>query len=93
MKKKEPSPDECLKMFSVLPDYYIAKEDAINEFGWKRGLDEDKKYIFLNFDKGKIALQKKYDDYKYNIIIEVFEEFVKMYPNNKLEFIMDENNQ
>lgn len=50
----------------------------------------DNKFIFLNFDKQKIALQKNFDDYKYNIIIEVFEDFVKNYPNNQLEFRMED---
>ena len=48
-------------------------------------------YIFINFDKEKIKLQKNFDDYKYNLIIEVFEEFVEEYPNNKLEFRMEDD--
>ena len=42
--------------------------------------------ILVNFDKEKIKLHESYDDYKYNIIIEVFEDFVHKYPNNILEF-------
>lgn len=67
-------------------DYHA---DHLNEFLWyckTRNI----KYIFVNFDKEKIALQKNYDDYEYNIIIKVFERFVKNYPNNKLEFRLDE---
>ena len=47
------------------------------------------KYIFVNFDKEKIALQKNYDDYQFQIIIEIFEDFVEKFPNNKLEYKMD----
>ena len=66
--------------------HYFA--DHLNEFLWYKE-SENIKYIFLNFDKEKIKLQKNYDDYEYNIIIEVFEKFVKEYPNNKLEFRTD----
>ena len=63
--------------------------DILNEFLWYCHKDNNK-YIFIGFDKDKIKLQKNYDDYKYNIVIEVFENFVKEYPNNKLEFRMEE---
>lgn len=66
---------------------YLA--DLLNEFLWYCK-DDNVKYIFVNFDKEKIALQKNFDDYKYNIIIRVFEKFVKNYPNNALEFRMEE---
>lgn len=62
--------------------------DALNEFLWYCHNDNIK-YIFINFDKEKIALQKKYDDYEYSIVLKVFERFVKQYPNNKLEFQME----
>ena len=63
--------------------------DMLNEFLWYCHKDNNK-YIFIGFDKDKIKLQKNYDDYKYNIVIEVFENFVKEYPNNKLELRMEE---
>ena len=63
--------------------------DTLEEFLWYCNKDNNK-YIFVNFDKEKIAQQKNFDDYKYNIIIEVFEDFVKDYPNNKLEFRMED---
>ena len=44
----------------------------------------------MNFDKGRIKLQKNYDDYEYNLVIEVFEEFVEQYPNNAVEFKMED---
>ena len=44
--------------------------DALNEFLWYYHNDNIK-YIFVNFDKEKISLQKNFDDYKYNIIIDM----------------------
>ncbi len=64
--------------------------DLLDEFLWYCHNDNIK-YIFVNFDKEKIKLQKIYDDYEYNLVIEIFEEFVEKYPNNKLEFRMDED--
>lgn len=52
--------------------------------------DEIHKYIFKNFDLEKIKNYKNYDNYEWNIIIEVFEDFVQKHPNNKLEFINEE---
>lgn len=57
------------------------------DFGYEQ---KNIKIIFLNFDRKKIKLQKNFEDYQYNIIIEVFEDFVKEYPNNKLEFRMED---
>lgn len=56
------------------------------------GFDNNKQclFIFKNFDKDKIKLQKNYDDYEYSMIIEIFENFVKKHPNNKLEFVIEE---
>ncbi len=62
--------------------------DLLNEFLWYCH-DDSNKYILVNFDKKRVALQKNYNDYKYNLVIEVFERFVKQYPNNKLEFRME----
>ncbi len=64
--------------------------DLLDEFLWYCHNDNIK-YIFVNFDKEKIALQKIFDNYQYNIIIYYFEKFVKEYPNNKLEYRMDKN--
>ena len=64
--------------------------DFLNEFLWYCNKDNNL-YVFLNFDREKIKLQKNYDDYEYNIIFTVFERFVKQYPNNKIEFRMVEN--
>ena len=59
--------------------------DILNEFLWYCHNDNIK-YIFVGFDKEKIKLQNTFDDYHYQIILEVFEDFVKKYPNNELEF-------
>ena len=67
-------------------DYFAG---MLDEFMWYCS-ERSIKYIFKNFDRAKIKLQKNYDDYEYNMIIEIFENFVKKHPNNKLEFIMDE---
>ncbi len=56
------------------------------DFGYKK---IPIKIVLVNFDREKIRSQKNFDDYKYNIIIEVFEDFVKEFPNNKLEFKME----
>lgn len=64
--------------------------DTLNEFLWYYHNDNIN-YIFLNFDKDRIALEKNYNDYEFNIVIKVFERFVKEYPNNKLEFKMEED--
>ena len=63
--------------------------DTLNEFLWYYH-EDNISYVFINFNLPKIKLQKNFDDYKYNIIIEVFVDFVKQYPNNKLEFKMDD---
>ena len=44
------------------------------------------KITLIGFDREKIKLQKTHDEYKYNIILEVFEDFARKFPKNKLEF-------
>ena len=56
----------------------------LNEFLWYNH-DKNIKYIFMGFDLEKIKQEKTLDDYKYKLIFEVFEYFVKQYPNNVLE--------
>ena len=60
--------------------------DLLDEFLWYCH-EDNLKCVFNNFDKEKISKQKTYDDYHYSIIIEVFEDFAKNYPNNKVEFM------
>ena len=58
----------------------------------KYGFDRtaENKFVFLNFDRDKIALQKNYDDYEYNMVFRIFEAFSTEYPNNQLEFRMED---
>ena len=48
------------------------------------------KIILKNFDLEAIKTEKPYDNYMLNLIIKVFEDFVKEYPNNKLEFVNED---
>ncbi len=63
--------------------------DTLNEFLWYYHND-NLKFVFVNFDKEKIALQKNYDDYEYNIVFKVFDRFVRNYPNNQVIVKMEE---
>ena len=62
--------------------------DLLNEFLWYCS-DDSNHYIFKNFDLEKIKIERSYDNYEYNLIIKVFQDFAKGYPNNTLEFIND----
>lgn len=64
--------------------------NILNEFLWDYSLDNIH-YIFIGFDKNMILSEKNYDNYHYKIIFEIFEDFIKDYPNNSLEFREDEN--
>ena len=77
-----------------IPDWQDCEDlhyhaDHLVEFLWYCHNDNTK-YIFLNFDKEKIKLQKSYNDYEFNLILEIFEEFVNEYPNNSMEYRFDE---
>ena len=63
--------------------------DQLNEFLWYCHNDNTK-YVFVNFDKEKIKLAKNLNDFKFNIILRVFERFVSRYPNNTMEYRFDE---
>lgn len=56
------------------------------EFGY---LKNDIKITLKNFYVNQLKIDKKYDDYCTYIVIEIFREFVKTFPNNKLEFVND----
>ena len=64
--------------------------NVLNEFLWY-SFDRNITYKFVGFNLEKIKNYKNYENYQWNIIIEVFEDFVKKYPNNTLEFINDED--
>ena len=63
--------------------------DIFEEFLWYCHKDNIH-FIFKNFNLEKIKNYKNYDNYEWNIIIEVFQDFVKKYPNNTLEFVNEE---
>ena len=66
--------------------------DNLNEFLWYCHQDNFH-IIFKNFDLNKIEkaeTEKNYENYKWKLIFEVFQEITKDYPNNKVEFINDE---
>ena len=46
--------------------------------------------ILKNFYIDEMKPYKKYDDYCVSIVIDIFQEFVNEFPNNKLEFINEE---
>ena len=62
--------------------------DLLNEFLWNCQ-DDNLLFVMKNFDLDKIKEQKSYEDYEWNLIIEVVTEFVEKYPNNKIVFIND----
>lgn len=59
--------------------------DMLNEFLWYVS-DINTEFVMMNFDIDRIKEQKTYDNYEWNILLEVLQDFVKDYPNNKLTF-------
>lgn len=47
-------------------------------------------FIFKNFNLEKIENYKNYENYEWSLIFKVIKRFVTNYPNNKLEFINEE---
>ena len=70
-------------------EYLGYNGNNLNEFLWYCHNDNIH-FIFKNFDLEKIKNYKNYEDYQWNLIFEIIEDFVKDYPNNKLEFINEE---
>ena len=74
-------------------DYYDTKtfdfdpnilwEYLLCEFAYSK---VDIKIKLVNFDIEDIKKQRTYENYELNLILEVFTDFVKSYPNNSLEF-------
>ncbi len=60
--------------------------NLLNEFLWYKQ-DENIKYIFVNFNKEKIKLQKNFDDYQYNIITTNLSLEWKMRKNKNIEVL------
>lgn len=82
----------------TIPDWdkfeYLGYDaDRLNEFMWYCHEDENE-YIFKNFDLEKIENYIKdnsYENYQWWLIFDVFKDFVKDYPKNKLEFVNDKD--
>ena len=60
------------------------------EFAYRK---EFIKIILVGFDREKISNPKNIDDYGYSLIFKIFDLFIKEFPNNKLEFRMEEDNK
>lgn len=69
-------------------DYDDLEYDAnmLNEFLWYCHNDNIH-FVFKNFNLEKIKNYKNYENFQWNLIIEVIEDFVKKYSNNTLDFI------
>lgn len=63
--------------------------DLFNEFLWYVN-DMNIDFVLLNTDVEKIKDEKTYDDYEWNLIIEILTEFVMKYPNNTLTIFKGE---
>lgn len=59
--------------------------DALNEFLWYNH-NKNLEIIMLNFDVNKIKEQKTYEDYQWNLILEVLQDFAAEHPNNTIVF-------
>ena len=59
--------------------------DLLTEFMW--GVqDENITCNFIGFDREAVKNKKTYNDYGWNLIFEVLEDFVEKWPNNRLIF-------
>ena len=71
------------------------RADFLEEFLFYCTMVDTYHFKFVGFNTKEIKAQqsenfksqKDLENYKYKLIFEVFEKFVKDYPNNKLEFI------
>lgn len=61
--------------------------DLLDEFLWYVHVNQDTEFVMLNFDLDRFKNQKTYDDYEWNLILDVLESFVKKYPKNKLTIV------
>lgn len=64
-------------------DYHA---DMLDEFLWYVA-EKNTEFVLVNFDLEGIRKPKTYDDYEWDIILKVLEDFVKKYPANKLTFV------
>ncbi|MBE7082735.1 MAG: hypothetical protein E7378_03580 [Clostridiales bacterium] len=75
---------------STIPDFkdnntLDYRADVLREFLWYCHNDNNK-YIFEGFDYEKIKKQSNYNNYEWNLIFEIFNEFIKEFPNNSVSF-------
>lgn len=83
---------------STIPDWnkfeYLSYDgNNLYEFLWYCHQDNFH-IIFKNFDLEKIAIsetEKNYENYQWKIVFNNINVLVKEFPNNKVEFINDEN--
>ena len=61
------------------------RADFLNEFLWYNYTD-DLRFIFIGYDREGVKNYKTIEDYKWNLIFEVVEEFCERYPNNTVEY-------
>ena len=66
--------------------------DRLEELLWDYHMDGIN-FVFMGLNTNKIKNYKTYDDYEWSLILEVFQDFVKEYPNNTLEFKDSEENE
>ena len=60
--------------------------DLLNEFMWYCQ-DDNIHFKFVGFDRKNMKPDKNYNDYKWSLIFEVLEDFVRDFPNNTIEFV------
>lgn len=59
--------------------------NILEEFMWYNH-NKNLEIIMLNFDVNKIKEQKTYEDYQWNLILEVLQDFAAEHPNNTIVF-------
>ena len=74
------------------PENLAFDADILNEFLWDYHMDGIN-FVFVGLDQHRIENNKTYDDYEWSLILEVFQDFVKEFPNNTLEFKDCEENE
>ena len=90
--------DIAIKMDAIkIDDYFDSSTFEYNanilweflccEFGYAK---ENISIILKNFNIENMKPDKKYDDYCTNIVIEIFQDFIKKFPNSSLEFMNED---
>lgn len=63
--------------------------DLLNEYLWYHHRD-GLHFVFIGFDLEKIKTRRPYENYMWELIFEVVNDWVKEYPNNTVEYIAEE---